>query len=177
MVKETGMISPGGAWKRAIGCAALCVPLAALAGDWTLRMDGIGPLTLGLRYDAANRLVGGTLHREEWSSDTDACYYASIGNHPDVLLMFADGALRRVDVMREGVPTAEGIAVGDTVRRVFEVYPGVASEPDAYDDREHYLTVRSRNTGLALRFATHEGRIASFHAGRWKEVQYIEGCL
>jgi hypothetical protein len=177
MAKETEMIGPTGAWKRAVGCVSLCLPLVAMAGDWTLRMDGIGPLTLGLRYDEANRLVGNTLHRDEWSSDTDACYYASIGNRPHILLMFTDGVLRRVDVMDAAARTAEGISVGDPVQRVFATYPKLASEPDAYDDRERYLTVRSRNTGLALRFATHEGRIASFHAGRWKEVQYIEGCL
>jgi hypothetical protein len=128
-----------------LGCAALCIPLAAAAGDWNLRMDGIGPLKVGMRYDEANRLVHGTL--------------------------------RRVDVMREGVPTERGIVVGDPVKRVFELYPRVASEPDAYDDRERYLTVRSRNGELALRFETSEGKVASFHAGRWKEVQYVEGCL
>jgi hypothetical protein len=158
-----------------LGCAALCIPLAAAAGDWNLRMDGIGPLKVGMRYDEANRLVHGTLRRD--STEPEACYYASVTEHPDVLLMFADGALRRVDVMREGVPTERGIVVGDPVKRVFEVYPRVASEPDAYDDRERYLTVRSRNGELALRFATSEGKVASFHAGRWKEVQYVEGCL
>jgi hypothetical protein len=158
-----------------IGCAALCMPLAAMAGDWSLRMDGIGPLALGMRFDEANRLLGGTLRREQPGSDE--CYYASIGKHPNVLLMFADDVLRRVDVTGNGPRTAAGVAIGDPVQRVFEVYPKVASAPNAYDDRERYLTVRSPNGELALRFETLEGRVGGFYAGRFKEVQYIEGCL
>jgi hypothetical protein len=169
------MIDTRGALLRVIGGAALCLPLACMAGDWSLRMDGVGPLALGMRFDEANLLLGGTLQRELPGSEE--CYYASIGQHPGLLVMFADGVLRRVDVMRDGPPTAEGVAVGDPAKRVLEVYPKAASTPNAYDDRERYLTVRSPNGELALRFETLDGRVGSFYAGRFKEVQYIEGCL
>jgi hypothetical protein len=161
---------------HAFGCVAVCVPLAAMAGDWSLRMDGIGPLTLGLRYEEANRLVGGAL-QADGASGTDQCYYASIGGHPHVLLMFTDGALRRVDVTGPGTATAEGVGVGDPVQRVFDAYPALESAPNHYDERERYLTVRAPNGKLALRFETHEGKVGAFYAGRYKEVQYIEGCL
>jgi hypothetical protein len=161
--------------RRAATCAALCMPLLASAAEWDLRLDGIGPLTVGMRFKDANAQLHGTLELDPGSQS--ACYYARAPGHPQLALMFVSDVLRRVDVMEGGVRTAEGVAVGDPVKHVFDAYRRVAAERHAYDEREQYLTVRSPDGRLALRFETREGRISAFYAGRYKEVQYIEGCL
>lgn len=91
--------------------------------------------------------------------------------------MFIDAILSRIDVSGEGGRTDTGIVVGDPVQYVLDTYPHVASVPNAYDDQERYLTARSRDGRLAIRFETRKGKIAGFHAGRFKAVRYIEGCL
>jgi hypothetical protein len=34
-----------------------------------------------------------------------------------------------------------------------------------------------RSGGSAIRFETKKGRIDKVYAGRWTQVQYVEGCL
>jgi hypothetical protein len=157
-------------------CAtALCVPLLARAGEWDVRLDGAGPLTVGMRFEEANALLHGTLEIDLGSSKE--CYYARAAGHPQIALMFTDDVLRRVDAVEGIVRTDSGIALGERMKRVYDIYPTMTVSRHAYDERERYLTVRSSDGKLALRFETREGRIATFYAGRWKEVQYIEGCL
>jgi hypothetical protein len=158
-----------------LGAAALCVSLAAAAGEWDVRFDGVGPLTVGMRFDEANALLHGALAIDPGSSRE--CYYARAAGHPQLALMFTGDVLWRVDAVEGTASTASGIALGDPVRRVFRVYPKASAQRHAYDERERYYTVHSADGKLALRFETHEGRVATFYAGRWKEVQYIEGCL
>jgi hypothetical protein len=153
-------------------------PLACMASEWDLRMDGIGPLRIGMRFDDANARLGRGLQRTEPGlRASQGCDQVEVPGHPGVALMFLDDVLSRIDVWGHDGRTAAGIVAGDSVQRVLDTYPHAASEPNAYDDRELYLTVRSPDGRLAIRFETREGKIAGFYAGRFKAVQFIEGCL
>lgn len=83
--------------------------------------------------------------------------------------------LKRIDLFRPGPQTTRGVTPGDPLAQAVQAYPGLAAEPDAYDDKERYLTERSGAN--AIRFETGKGRTQNIYAGRWTQVQYIEGCL
>ena len=113
------------------------------------------------------------------SKDDQGCFYVNPTRHPHVALMIEDGRLARIDVDGPGVATAEGIQVGDSEARVLQVYGSrLKVEPHAYTGPEgHYLTVRSKSGRYGIRFETDKGKVETFYAGRFKAVQYIEGCL
>ena len=47
--------------------ACLAIPGYSLAVDWALRMDGIGPLKIGMDFRSANRALGNVLKRTRQS--------------------------------------------------------------------------------------------------------------
>lgn len=168
-----------GEWMRAtLGAAVLVCCSAACADDWRLRMDGIGPLKIGMRFDAANHALNDVLERSpEALRPSPSCEMIPVSGHPGVELMFIDDKLSRVDVFEAGIRDEEGIGVGDSANKVLAAYPNVKVQPNAYDDREKYLTVRAKRGPLAIRFETQDGKIGQFYAGEFKSVQFIEHCL
>lgn len=168
-----------GEWMRAaLGAAVLVCSSTAFAEDWRLRMDGIGPLTIGMSFEAANRALKDVLeHSPEGRRPPSSCEMIPVGSHPGVALMFINDKLSRVDVFEAGTRNEEGIAVGDSVDKVMATYPNAKVEPNAYDDREKYLTVQATSGPLAIRFETENGTIGQFYAGEFKSVQFVEHCL
>ena len=114
-----------GKWMRAaLGMAVVVCSSAAIADEWRLRMDGIGPLTIGMRFDAAKRALNDTLeHTPEGRRPSASCEMVPVGGHPGVALMFINDKLSRVDVFKAGTRNEEGIAVGDSVDKVLATYP------------------------------------------------------
>jgi hypothetical protein len=154
-----------------------CLPLAIAGDAWRLRLDGIGPLRVGMGFDEAGRALGHPLaHTDRALLATPGCDMIGLPGHKGVWLMFIDDVLKRIDV-EGGARTVAGIGTGDPVARVFAAYPTVESEPNAYDDSERYLTVRAPGRATALRFETDKGKVGHFYAGDPKAVNYIEGCL
>ena len=158
----------------------LMASLPARAADWALRFDGIGPLQIGMRFDAANAALDGSLRSTPVAlRPTPACQQVPVAGHPGVALMFVDEVLERIDVFQAGVGSEGGVQVGAPIAAVRAAYPGLAVEANAYDEREHYLTVAGPASPhpLALRFETRQGAVGLMTAGRLKAVRYIEGCL
>jgi hypothetical protein len=149
-----------------------CLP-AHGAQPWQLRMDGIGPLQVGMRSGEVERLLGHRLEREPPElRASPVCEQVKLPGQ-DIWLMFMNDVLKRVDVA-QGATTVDGVAPGDPVARVFAVYPKVASAPNG---SERYLTVFSADGTRALRFETGDGKIAFIFAGETREVRFTEGCL
>jgi len=151
---------------------------ASLAGDaWVVRMDGVGPVKIGMSLPELN-----TVLHEKFSMPDDkedqGCFNVEPKRHPHISFMIVDGRLARVDVYGPGVPTVAGIQVGDSETRALEVYGSAMKvEPSAYTGPEdHYLTVRSSNGRYGVRFETEKGKIETFYAGRFETIQYVEGC-
>jgi hypothetical protein len=105
---------------------------------------------------------------------SEGCDYVSLPGHEGVAMMFIDGVLRRIDLSMSHLRTTRGAGPGDPVSRVRRAYPGLAAEPRAYVENEQTLSWRSGPN--AIRFETLHGRIENVYAGRWAEVQLIEGC-
>ncbi|QGZ39351.1 hypothetical protein IP92_02397 [Pseudoduganella flava] len=167
---------------KIIACAlAAFVTLAGAASgqDWTVRVDGAGPLKVGMDFDTVNRVLGDHLERtpQELRGSRD-CFYVSPSAEPRIGLMFVKDVLKRVDVSEVGVRSERGIGVGDPAEKVREVYgEAMRSAPNAYNANERYLTVPGGGGQYAIRFETQQGTISGFYAGAWEQVQYVEGCL
>jgi hypothetical protein len=104
------------------------------------------------------------------------CDQLPLPGHTGVALMFIDGVLHRIDVVKPGIRTTAGVAVGDPAAQVARAYAGVVQAPNAYDERESYLTAGPGHR-RAIRFETDKGRVGAMIGGDWDQVQYIEGCL
>jgi hypothetical protein len=156
--------------------AAMLGRAAAAAGPaWRLDPEGFGPLKVGMSFAQARKLAPRLKATPAGLRASEGCDQLALPGHPGVALMFIDGTLTRIDLFRPGVRTTRGIAPGDRVARVMQAYPGLGTEPNKYDENERYLTGRSG--GGAIRFETKQGRIDKVYAGRWAQVQYVEGCL
>jgi hypothetical protein len=161
--------------------AALCLALAAsaqaetAAADWRLGPDGFGPLKVGMSFAQARKLAPALAATPADLRASTGCDQLPLPGHPGVALMFVDGVLGRVDLFEPGPRTTRGVTPGDPVGRAMRAYPGLSAAPRAHEENERFLTARSGAN--AIRFETKNGRIDNIYAGRWAQVQYIEGCL
>lgn len=164
-----------------LACLTLVLSLAvaaqaapAPASSWRLGPDGYGPFRIGMSFAQVRKLAPRLRPTEASLLVSPDCDYLPLPGHRGVGLMFIDGRLRRIDLSLPGLRTTRGVGPGDTVSRVLRAYPGLEAVPRAYVENEQTLT---RHAGPnAIRFETLDGRIDDVYAGRWAEVQLIEGC-
>ncbi|MGJ7916848.1 hypothetical protein ACI48D_15415 [Massilia sp. LXY-6] len=157
-------------------CLALAVVHAAAApADWRLAPDGFGPFRIGMPFAQVRKLAPGLIATPPALRASSNCDQLPLPGHPGVALMFVDGLLGRIDLFDLGPRTTRGVKPGDRVEQAMQAYPGLSAAPRAYEENERSLTQRSGAN--AIRFETKNGRIENVYAGRWAQVQYIEGCL
>jgi hypothetical protein len=161
-----------------VGCMALAGAAAAQArapADWRLAPEGFGPLRIGMSFAQVRSLAPGLRSTPPALRASSNCDQLPLPGHPGVALMFVGDELARIDLFRAGLRTTRGIGPGSSVAQAMRAYPGLNAEPRAYEEDERFLTQRSGAN--AIRFETEKGRIENVYAGRWAQVQYIEGCL
>ena len=152
------------------------IGVAAAHESWIVRMDGVGPVKVGMTLSQLNA----ALHEHFSYTEEEggpSCFYVRPKKHPQLAFMMEDGHLVRVDVDKAGIRTESGLGVGDTETRAKAVYgTKLRIEASQYtgDEGGHYLTVRSGNYGI--RFETEHGKITEFYAGTYDAIQYVEGC-
>jgi hypothetical protein len=127
----------------------------------------------------AERILG---HRliDTAGRGADWCDLVYLTSGPDSLAVMVVGSrIVRVDTQSRGVRTLAGVAVGDSVHRVFAQYGDrVSGSPRKYSDGQ-YLTVTPSDSGLAqfrIVFETDGRQIVSTRAGQLPEVAWVEGC-
>ncbi|MBA5638164.1 hypothetical protein H3H37_13985 [Duganella sp. LX20W] len=151
---------------------------AAQARDWTLRVDGAGPLKVGMRFDTVNKILGEHMDRvPAWQRMVPDCFQVSPAEQGGIVLMFVHDVLKRVDVTQPGIESERGIALDDPEGKVGRHY-GEAVRKVAHPHRAegHYLTVRAGEGQYAIRFETEQGRVAAMYAGAWQQVLQEDGC-
>jgi len=168
-----------GRWRLVAACLALATTATVGAearppADWRLGPDGFGPFKVGMRFAQVRRLAPRLRPTEPSLLVSEGCDYLPLPGHPGVSLMFIDGSLRRIDLSMPPLRTTRGVGPGDPVSRARRAYPGLMAEARAYVENEQTLTWHSGPN--AIRFETMKGRIDGVYAGRWAEVQLIEGC-
>jgi hypothetical protein len=159
-------------------------PAAQPDTAWVLRMDGIGPLQVGMTVDEARAAMGGDLRMSEnpvsMEDGADRCDHPRSAGLPAGVMMMVEGQrLVRLEVTSGTTPTAEGARIGDTEARIQQLYPGrVTVGPHKYTDG-HYLTVRpaaASDTTHLLVFETDGKVVERFRVGQRPQVEYVEGC-
>ena len=163
-------------WTAAL---ALCALLpAAQARDWTLRVDGAGPLKVGMRFETVNKILGEHMERvPTWQRAVPSCFQVTPAQQDGIVLMFVKDVLKRVDVTQPGIESERGIALDDPEGKVGRHY-GEAVRTAVHPRRpgEHYLTVKAGEGQYAIRVGTRQGRVAAMYAGAWEQVLQEDGC-
>jgi hypothetical protein len=149
----------------------------ALAGSGLIiREDGVGPVKIGMTLPHLNTVLREKFVMPE-SKDDQGCFYVKSAKYSHISFMMEGGHLVRIDVDGAGIPTAEGIQVGDSEEHAKKVYGSrLKIERDQYSEDGHYLTVRSRDGRNGIRFEAEKGKIDTFYAGTIQAIQYVEGC-
>jgi hypothetical protein len=153
------------------------------SGDLSrLRMDGIGPVTIGMTREEAERAMGQKMDLPfpTRGGDAQTCTYGTFAAIPGrVAFMLINDVVARIDVMEGTVATPEGAWISNNEFSVAGLYAGRSSlSPHKYVEG-HYLTVTSNDPAQAeLRyvFETENGMVTRYRAGRMPEVEYVEGC-
>jgi hypothetical protein len=158
-------------------------PTVAVAAPVTeadeLRLDGLGPMTIGMHVDDVERATGMAV---DISSDfSPQCRYGHlVGGPHDLFLMFSRRVLVRIDIGNESaIETDTGIGVGDPISGVEDAYGDkLQRELHPYlGDRGSYLIFDPEpEDGLLIIFETNRRNVTSFRSGFDQQVRYVEGC-
>ena len=160
---------------------ALGVSSPVLAdGPFLVRNDGFGPVHIGMTEAEASRVLGEPLVRTSEAGDVECEYRRPSEHWKGVAFMFSHGRVVRVDVREGATKTDTGLRIGDGISKVKRAYGGkVVITPHQYipEPEGKYLTVKSPDGKRAIRFETDNGSVVTYYAGRFPEVEYVEGCL
>lgn len=146
--------------------------------DWTVvTTDGVAGIKLGMAPAQAEEITG--IDLVSFLPDTtEDCYFLRPSNGPKGLsVMVANGTIVRIDVQEAPTATPEGARVGDTEKRIIEIYgEGVEITPHKYVDGGHYLTVPTGDPTKRIIFETDGRKVTYFRVGMIPHVEWIEGC-
>ncbi|HET7488118.1 MAG TPA: hypothetical protein VFJ85_09325 [Acidimicrobiales bacterium] len=157
-----------------------------------VRLDGIGPVVMGMTLDQATAAVGRKVAVDPNSlierDGTDTCGFADVeGGSRDLTFMVlrdtpdAPWRIARLDVDDDGtIATGGGAHVGSTEDEVRRIYGDkLRVERHAYsgDEGGHYLIVDTDGDGgTRLLFETDGHKVLTYRSGRQDAVDAIEGC-
>lgn len=152
-----------------------------------LRIDGIGPVNVGMTLDEASRVAGTPITIGPGYSGSPNCFMATAeGAPPGLFFMVVSGRIVRVDVGSRSIgssafSTVSGIRVGSTEGEVKQAYGDrIGTSPHPYVPTGHYLTYTpssSSDKGYKMIFETNGSAVTSFRSGQSSAVDAIEGCL
>ena len=170
----------------AVTAASAAAAPRRITGATPLRMDGIGPIRIGMRLHEVIEATGMTFtdpKKYDATDDPNVCTYVSFRNSPaDVSFMLLDGVVARIDVWgRATNRTAEGVGIGTSERELRHIYRAAKIDvaPSHYEGdagREFTVTMRD-HPGLRYFFATDLKKVVGMRIGRKIAVTYVEGCL
>ncbi|MDX1387531.1 MAG: hypothetical protein R3257_08075 [bacterium] len=162
---------------------------AAESASWSiLRMDGIGPVKVGMTLSQAEKAAGMKMPaiQEEMNQCT---FVAPKGKSQEMIFMVYKGKIVRADVppgafdqKPSPVKTPEGIGMGDSMAKVKKTYRGRITQqrhPYGQDGKDFYLLVKPldpKDKDYLMIFELRSGKVTGFRAGLKGDVQAIEGC-
>lgn len=153
-------------------------PARADAEPWTIRLDGVGPLTFGMSLAVARAALGDSL--PVVPPDASCGFAVPRGAPLGLRLMVEAGKVVRADVDSSAVRTAAGAEVGMSEADVRGRYPdGLRVRPHKYDSKGRYLVVQGTTPADSARrliFETDGQRVVRYRAGITPAVEYVEGC-
>jgi hypothetical protein len=142
---------------------------------WTVSETGIGPLRIGMNFREVTMASGGGFASPDRVGSDGSCWQAKLLKGPaGISVMHNSGIIARVDVYEGYLATAAGARVGDSEKRIRELYPQVRITPRK-DTKGRYLIVDYDNDRQIV-FETDGKRVLRYRAGRKPEVEWAEGC-
>ena len=149
-----------------------------------VRIDGIGPVRVGMTLAEAKKAAGIRLTPYDGGGlVNDRCYYVRPEDQElQISLMISEGKVVRVDIESDSqVKTLSGAGIGDSESRIFTLYPGQIEvrEHPYLGERGNYLTFVPRDAvdrDYRVVFETEEGFVRQYRAGQLPQVGHIEGC-
>ncbi len=142
------------------------VAAARLGPDSKLRVDGVGPVRVGMTLDEARRAAGIPLEQ----ADGPFCKSLSPEGAGFSVALIAEDSdrINLVNVFEGPIKTVSGIGVGDTEAQVLATYPGQL-EVRAGAPGPHWVIYRPNDSSLAsfsLNFQIDDGgRVSQMRAG------------
>lgn len=157
----------------------LTATLGPITSGHRITLAGVGPARVGGSVRDVSKAVGEPLvEAGRVPSGSDSCHHMRFASVPSLLFMVEKSRVVRVETTDRRFRTASGIRIGDSERKVRQVY-GKRLEISAhkYDDHGHYLIVRSADRKRALVMETNGKTVVNIRAGLVPAVEYVEGCL
>ncbi len=146
---------------------------------WTLRLDGIGPVRVGMTIAEVEQLLGATARIDRIEPD-DECGHATVSGVPEgISFMLSRDTVVRANVHDAGILDELGLGVGSSEAEVLARRGATARvEPHHYTGPEgHYVIVDNpARPGFRLIYETDGQRVLSIRAGRLPEAEFVEGC-
>lgn len=155
-----------------------------------LRLDGIGPVKIGMTLSEASAAVGREVEVKENSllaDEESACGFADVEDGPAGLSFMvlrdnpgAEWRIYRVDINETSrIATGGGVRIGATEDEVRQVYGAqLKTEPHEYTGPQgHYLVLDvDGEGGYMLLFETDGAKVLQFRSGNDAAVRAPEGC-
>jgi hypothetical protein len=153
---------------------AILAAQASVMAQHRISAAGFGPVKTGMTRVQVGKALGAKMFSLDGDPPSGCKYYKARRGFPGLSFMINEGSMARVDTTSWAYRTAEGARVGDTEARIKQLYRGrVTVEPHKYIDG-NYLIVGSKKS--AIIFETDGKKVLMIRAGRYPEVEWVEGC-
>ena len=146
------------------------------AAEWSVTETGIGPLRAGMTTTEAAAALAAPLPS---TAASPQCSMVRVPGAPgEVWAMVVSDTVVRIDVRDPAIETSAGVRVGDGEDRVGELYPGrVRVGPHKYTAGRYLVVPAQGDSMRRLVFETDSlGTVTTYRAGRWPQVEWVEGC-
>lgn len=181
--RSTDLFEGGGAAGRS-RLGATWTPAERLTAASRLRLDGIGPVKVGMSLEEASRVSGLRFAVDPDSGpDPARCGFATPeGAPPGLRFMVADRTtIVRIDVTGPSIATDTGLRVASTEAEVTAAYPdriAVRPHPFRVPDGRYLVHVPDEPAvkGFELLFETDGRTVTMFRVGVIEFVEAPEGC-
>jgi hypothetical protein len=159
-----------------------------LSEESRLRLDGIGPVRVGMSIQEASRAIDRDVAVDPDSlfDEDSLCGFAEVKGGPADLLFMVTRAtttgpwiIARVDVVEASrIVTGAGIRIGAGEDEVKKAYGApLKVEAHQYQEAGHYLVLDVDGAGgLMLLFETDGAKVTQFRSGTEGAVRAPEGC-
>ena len=153
--------------------------------EWRLHARGLGRLVIGMTVEEASRVTDAQFSQVGPPPEpgTFCTHFSGRLAGQEVRMRVIEGRIDRIEVSSPEFPTLSGIAVGDSIERVKQVYGQALSvEPHHYlGDQGVVLMILgpygSQQTGYGVAFtASPEKGVTAIWVGWYKGIRESEGC-
>jgi hypothetical protein len=158
--------------------AMLYLPSAWGDSAWRLRMDGFGPVKIGMTPAQVKSVIGVRVLEDINGPPNECWYMRALGELDGVSLMIIGGQVARIEIDSPKFHSLSGGHIGSTESALRKMYgASLRVEQHRYlEEAGSYLTLRSKDGKFGIRFEAEKRNVFRFYAGAWEHLRYVEGC-